>query len=100
MAIKDASLVSSQALHAYGSFLEKSKDDKVVLINSINTETRRISEEWDDKENQKFIDEFDTYISQIANLVELLTTIVSSYTEKREQLRTIIIFDYYHEERC
>ena len=72
MAIKDASLVSSQALHAYGSFLEKSKDDMVVLINSINTETRRISEEWDDKENQKFIDEFDTYISQIVNVVELL----------------------------
>ena len=44
----------------------------VALIKSIQTEVYRVNEGWDDKVNREFTDEFDTYIDQVARLVELL----------------------------
>jgi uncharacterized protein YukE len=72
MALKDAGVVSAQDLHAFGNFLKTSEDEMVALIKSIQTEVYRVNEGWDDKVNREFTDEFDTYIDQVARLVELL----------------------------
>ena len=72
MAVKDAGVVSAQDLHAFGNFLKKSEDEMVTLIRSIITEVYRVNEGWDDKVNREFTDEFNTYIDQVAKLVELL----------------------------
>jgi uncharacterized protein YukE len=72
MAVKDAGVVSSQELHAFGNFLKKSEDDMVALIRGIVNEVYRVNEGWDDKVNQEFTIEFNTYIDQILKLVELL----------------------------
>lgn len=72
MASKDASLVSAQELHLFGTFLKRSEEDMKSLIININREVSRMSEEWDDKENLKFTDRFYSYIDHVVKLVETL----------------------------
>ncbi len=72
MAYKDAGVVSATELHAFGSFLKRSEQDIIELINRISTEVIRVNEGWDDKVNQKFTENFGQYISTITRLVELL----------------------------
>ena len=72
MAVKDAGVLSAQELHGFANFLKRSEDAMVSLINSIHNEVYRVNEGWDDKVNREFTEEFDTYIDQVARLVELL----------------------------
>ena len=72
MAVKDAGVLSAQELHGFANFLKRSEDEMVSLIGSIHNEVHRINEGWDDKVNREFTEEFNTYIDQVARLVELL----------------------------
>jgi len=69
---KDAGVVSADNLHAFGNFLKKSEDEMVTLIRTIVAEVYRINEEWNDKVNQEFTDDFNNYLDQVEKLVELL----------------------------
>lgn len=69
---KQASVVSSQELHAFGNFLTKSKEDLQSLFVMVSREISRINGEWDDQEFIKFRDAYNEDINHVAHLLNLL----------------------------
>lgn len=72
MAQDDARVYSTDKLHLFGEFLKRSEDELSSLAIGILTEVYRVSDEWQDKENQVFAESIEPYIDQMKRLIQKL----------------------------
>lgn len=84
--MNDAKVQNAQDLFDFASFLTASGDELVATINSVIQRVHEVNQSWDDSSTAKFLADFEPYIQNINQMLELMDNHAAYVRRKGEAI--------------